>query len=88
MEKEGKNPAELSLFLSSLLGCKSLRAYFLSMYDRIEATRHMQNYNLDFDDSTAYQAMRNMQIDEIVSFDKDFDKIPDIKRLEPKDVPL
>ncbi|MEM2107297.1 MAG: type II toxin-antitoxin system VapC family toxin [Candidatus Bathyarchaeia archaeon] len=85
MEREGKSPSELSLFLLSLLGYKSLQIYFLSIRDRIEATKHMQRSDLDYDDSTTYQAMNRTQVDQIVSFDKDFDRISSIKRLEPKD---
>ncbi len=86
MEREGKKPSELSLFLSSLLGYKSLETYFLSLSDRIQATKHMQSFNISFDDSTAYQAMKNLRIDQTISFDKDFDRISDVKRIEPREV--
>lgn len=86
MEREGKKPGELSLFLSSLLGYKSLQTYFLSIYDRIEATRHVQSFNIDFDDSTTCQAMKNLGVDQVVSFDRDLDKISDIKRIEPREI--
>lgn len=86
MEREGKKPSDLSLFLSSLLGYRSLQIQYLSLYDRIEATRHMERFKVDFDDSMTYQAMRNLKADQAVSFDKDLDKIPSIKRLDPKQV--
>lgn len=86
MEREGKGPSELSLFLSSLLGYKSLETYILSLHDRIQSTRHMQNLNLSFDDATAYQAMKILRIDQAVSFDNHFDKLPDIKRIEPREI--
>jgi predicted nucleic acid-binding protein len=86
MENEGKRPSEISLFLSSLLGYSTLDIYFLSLYDRIEATRHMQKFKVDFDDSTAYQAMRNLNVKQVVSFDRDFDKISDVERIEPEQV--
>lgn len=85
MESEGKRPADISLFLSSLLGYVSLEVYFLSLYDRIEATQHMQKFKLDFDDSTAYQAMKNLNVKQVVSFDRDFDKISGIERIEPEE---
>ena len=37
-------------------------------------------------DSMTYQAMKNLKADEVVSFDKDLDKIPSVKRLDPKEV--
>lgn len=88
MEKEGKKPRELLLFLSSLLGYKSLQIYSLSLYDRIEATRHMQSFGTDFDDSATYQAMRSLRITEVVSFDKHLDKISQVKRIEPNEASL
>ena len=85
MEREGKKPQDLLLFLSSILGYKSLSLHFLSLYDRLEATKHMQSFNLRFDDSTTYQAMKNLGLDQLVSFDRDFEKISGIKRIEPRD---
>jgi predicted nucleic acid-binding protein len=86
MEREGKKPSDLSLFLSSLLGYRSLRIQHLSVYDRIEATRHMETFKVDFDDLMTYQAMRNLKVNQAVSFDRDLDRITGIKRLEPKHV--
>jgi predicted nucleic acid-binding protein len=83
MENAGAKPQEISLFLSSLIGYKSLRIYELSIYDRIEATKHMLRYHLDFDDSTAYQAMSTLGMKRVLSFDRDFDRITAIKRIEP-----
>lgn len=84
MENEGKQASEISLFLSSLLGYATLEIYFLTLHDRIEATRHMHKFKIDFDDSTAYQAMRNLNVKQIVSFDRHFDKISDVERIEPR----
>ena len=86
MEREGKKPSDLSLFLSSLLGYRSLQIQYLSVYDRIEATTHMESFKVDFDDSTTYQAMKNLKANQVKSFDKDLDKIPSIKRFDPKQV--
>lgn len=86
MEREGKKPSDLSLFLSSLLGYRSLQIQYLSVYDRIEATTHMESFKVDFDDSTTYQAMKNLKANQVISFDKDLDKIPSIKRFDPKQV--
>jgi len=85
MEREGKKPQDLLLFLSSVLGYKSLSLHSLSLYDRLEATKHMQSFSLHFDDSTTYQAMKNLGVDQVVSFDRDFEKISGIKRIEPRD---
>jgi len=83
LERHGKGSAELATFISSLLAYKSLRIYFLSLADRLFATRHMKEFELDFDDATTYQAMKRMNINTLVSFDTDFDSIDGIKRIEP-----
>ena len=81
MEHYDKSPDEIKRFLLSLLGYKGLEFYQLSIYDKIEATEHMTVLNLDFDDACMYQAMNVLKVDQIASFDADFDKIPEIKRI-------
>ena len=83
LERHGKGSAELATFVSSLSAYKGLRVYFLSLADRLFATRHMKEFGLDFDDATAYQAMKRMNINTLVSFDDDFDVIDGITRMEP-----
>ncbi|RLI41895.1 hypothetical protein DRO59_05705 [Candidatus Bathyarchaeota archaeon] len=84
MENYGKKWSEIRTFLSSLLGYKGLRVHFSSLLDRIMATNHMKNYDLDFDDALALQAMKENKIENIISYDKDFDKIPFVKRIQPE----
>ncbi len=38
---------------------------------------------LDFEDALAIAHMQHQRITQIISYDKDFDQIPDIQRLEP-----
>lgn len=83
MENYGKGPDDLKTFLSSLLGYKGLEIYLLSLLDRISATKWMNKLNLDLDDAIAYYVMMRFNIDKIVSYDKHFDPIKDIMRLEP-----
>jgi len=44
----------------------------------------MKNYDLGFDDALALQAMKENRIKNIISYDKDFDKIPYVKRIQPE----
>jgi len=81
MEHYNKSPAEIKRFLVSLLAYEGLDFYQLSIFDKIKATEHMSSLQLDFDDACMYQAMQVLKITTIASFDTDFDKIPDIKRL-------
>jgi len=86
MENYGRSWSEIRAFLSSLLGYKGLRIYFSSLLDRIAATSHMENYELDFDDALVLQAMKENKIKNIISYDKDFDKIPYVKRIQPENL--
>ena len=43
----------------------------------------MEKYNLDFDDGLVISYMVNNNIKNLISFDKDFDKVDIIKRKEP-----
>jgi len=86
MENYGKKPKTLRIFISSLYGYKGLRIYYLSLLDRILATKYMEEYGLDFDDALAYAVMRKLGISKIVSYDKHFDSLRDITRLEPSQI--
>lgn len=83
MEKYGKSPADLRLFISSLIGFDGLRIYSLSLTDRLKAIKHMEEFKLDYDDALAYQTMKKLNIPNIISYDKHFDHIPSITRQEP-----
>jgi len=86
MENYDKEPRELRTFISSLYGYKGLKIYYLSLLDRISATKYMEKYGLDFDDTLAYSVMKKLGIDKIVSYDKHFDSLKDIIRLEPSQI--
>ncbi len=86
MESKGKTASELATFLSSIATYRGLKLYWLSLVDRLHATVHMSRTGLDFEDSTTLEAYRRLSVDGIVSFDKDFDGLPSMKRLEPKDL--
>jgi len=84
MENYGKKYNEIRTFLSSLLGYKGLSIHFSTLLDRIMATTYMKNFGLDFDDALALRAMKENGIVNIISHDKDFDKVPDVKRVTPE----
>ena len=46
----------------------------------------MDKEKLDFDDATSLAVMKRLKIDEIVSFDQDFDGVKGITRVEPRAV--
>lgn len=56
---------------------------FQTLYNAFEI---MKKQTLDFDDALVVAIMKSVGIKEVVSFDRHFDKINEIKRLEPNQV--
>ena len=73
-------------FLLDIMAFEGLTIYSLNMVDRIVATKYMQKHGLTFDDAVTYFVAKSLGIKELISFDPHFDGLPEIKRLEPKDV--
>jgi predicted nucleic acid-binding protein len=48
-----------------------------------DALKIMKKYNLDFDDALVVSTMTANKVTNLVSFDRDFDRIDLIKRIEP-----
>lgn len=46
----------------------------------------MRDYGLDFDDALAVQALKELSIETIVSYDDDFDSVNCVKRRAPEDL--
>jgi len=82
LQGHGRNSDDLATFISSLSAYKGLRIYFLSLADRLFATKHMKEFGLDYDDATTYQAIKRMGANTLVSFDSDFDAIKGLTRIE------
>ena len=75
---------ELRIFLESLSELKSLHIYSTNISDEINAIDEME-LGLDFDDALQVSAARALNT-EIISFDKHFNNLEGIKRLNPSDV--
>jgi len=69
-------------FLRRISGHKGMRIYMPTMNDRLQAVKHM-TLGLDFEDALTLQSAIANNEKEIVSFDKDFDKVKAIKRIVP-----
>ncbi|MEK6896361.1 MAG: type II toxin-antitoxin system VapC family toxin [Nanoarchaeota archaeon] len=74
---------KISLFLNTLVKYKGLKFYQVKIKDRVSALTLSDKYNLDYEDSLILQCAFSTKSEEIVSFDKHFDKIKEIKRIEP-----
>jgi predicted nucleic acid-binding protein len=74
----------IPLFLSFLKGLVSLQKVETSILDFEEARNIQRRYNLSWtmwDDILIVAQMKRIGINEIYSNDKDFDRIPQIKRI-------
>ncbi|MBO3797523.1 MAG: type II toxin-antitoxin system VapC family toxin [Thermoproteota archaeon] len=79
-----KRPDAIPLFLSFLKGLTSLQKIETSILDFEEAGRLQKQQNLPWsiwDDIVIAAQMKRINVKEIYSNDKDFDKIPLVKRL-------
>ncbi len=86
MEDRDSPATDIKKFFASLTLYKGLLVHNLDLKGRILATEEMDSDGLSFDDSTSVVAMRRLGIKEIVSFDRDFDGVRGIERVEPKTV--
>jgi len=75
---------ELRIFLESLSELKSLHIYTTNISDEINAIDEME-LGLDFDDALQVSTARELNA-EIISFDKHFNNLEGIQRLNPSDV--
>lgn len=67
-------------FLDNMEGMQINSPNNETIYDAFEI---MKKYKLDFDDSLVVAIMKSLGLEKLISFDKHFDKVREIKRLEP-----
>ncbi len=65
---------------------RNLKIYEPTLDDWFRSTMTMGGTSLDFGDSIVLASMQSNNIEELISFDKHFDTIKDIQRVEPIDV--
>jgi len=70
-------------FLKSLPKYKGLKLYNITYKDRIDSLKLMEHYKLDYEDAITLQSAFSSKSKEILSFDKHFDGIKGINRIEP-----
>lgn len=68
------------IFFRSIGGLKIFRPSYDEVYKAFEISKRTR---LDFDDSLVVSCMTSLGIKNLISFDKDFDKVKEIKRVEP-----
>ena len=79
---EDNAPLDVALEVEeSILLRESIRFIDVSKKDYLSAVEVAKKFKVGLNDALAYVAMRRMGIDEIYTFDKDFDRLPDVKRI-------
>lgn len=82
LERHGQDTDSIKIFIHSLYNYAGLKIYVATMNDRLQAISHML-LGLDFEDALTLQCALSNNEKEIMSFDRDFDKIKIIKRVQP-----
>ena len=82
MTRNKKEIKDLELFINSLLNYKGLVIHQITIKDRLEATKLMKPHNIDYEDAITLQTAFSNNIKEILSLDKHFDKVKEIKKIE------
>lgn len=78
----GLSHEEIRSRLAPLLRMRGLRLPGKQIY--LEALDlYASHPSLDFEDTLCVAQMRHLGIDEILSYDRDFERLPDIARVEP-----
>ena len=86
LERKTGNLVLMQRFLNIVLLSVGFTFYSHVNSDILEAIKNMEKYGLDFEDSMTLQAAISTGSTEIISFDRHFDNIPGIKRIEPAEV--
>ncbi|MDO8460306.1 MAG: type II toxin-antitoxin system VapC family toxin [Nanoarchaeota archaeon] len=83
MYRERVKEEKIKIFLRSLSQYKGLKIYSISLRDRFEALDQIKRYNLDYEDAITLQAAISTKCSSILSFDRHFDRVKELKREEP-----
>lgn len=81
--KSAKVMKDFILFVKSL---EDLEIFRPDIETIMKAIGFAKKYNLDFDDALVVSSMLANKIKKLVSFDKDFDKVREIERIEPNQI--
>lgn len=73
---------DFMVFLDNMESIEICSPDYRTVYNAFEV---MKAYGVDFDDALVVSVMKSRGIAKLVSFDGDFDKVREIKRIEPKD---
>ena len=83
IENKLKSINDMENFIIFIDNLKSLNIISPSYEALYKTFNIMKKYNLDFDDALVVSTMIPLGVKQLISFDKHFDKVREIKRLEP-----
>jgi len=79
---EDNAPLDVALEVEeSILLRENIRFIDVSKKDYLNAIEAAKKFKVGLNDALAYVVMKRIGIDEIYTFDKDFDRLPDVKRI-------
>lgn len=73
-------------FLNFLDIMKNIEIFIPDKETLFSAMKFVEKYKLDFDDALVVSCMISNKIKKLVSFDKDFDRVKEIERIEPNQI--
>src|SRR3989344_4839636 len=85
MERKKMSQDDMKNFVLSLMKYKELYNYPNQNPEKMWAVEFMKKYNLDFEDALTLECALQSECKEIVSLDKHFNRVTEIKRLTPKE---
>ncbi len=74
---------KIKIFLQSLRNFQGLKFYNITFRDRILALDLIKKHGLDYEDAITLQSAFSNDCKQILSFDKHFNKVKKIERVEP-----
>ncbi len=83
MFRHGSALENMRDFLHKVTNSKGLSIYSITSSDRSRALQLIEKYKLDYEDAVVLQSAISSGCSEVLSFDRDFDKVKEIKRIEP-----
>lgn len=86
IQSKASSIARIRNFITGISKLSGLIIYQAVFNDLLIAANLMEKNNLDFDDALVVASMKANKIKGLISFDRDFDKVKEISRIEPKDV--
>lgn len=86
IQNQTHSTKNMKKFLLAISNLDSLEIFRPNEKEWFNALNFMQIYSLDFDDALVISSMLANKIRKLISFDKHFDKVKEIERIEPKDI--